>query len=171
MLAMRFDCNEIANLMSEVAAYGTAVTVVAQRQPVGRGGRDDDGSLDCWRGRPCCALVIPYPGVTVLLTVCQADRRGASATATPVRRFRRGSSATGRAHANMVENSGARSRASSSSRTSAGKANATTAFAPPSCFLAAASFTRWSTRPDSGLADPAVPAVGLLADFLILMQS
>jgi len=24
---MRFDCNEIANLMSEVAAYGTAVTV------------------------------------------------------------------------------------------------------------------------------------------------
>lgn len=28
VLAMRFDCNEIANLMSEVAAYGTAVTVV-----------------------------------------------------------------------------------------------------------------------------------------------
>jgi uncharacterized protein YbjQ (UPF0145 family) len=27
VLAMRFDCNEIANLMSEVAAYGTAVTV------------------------------------------------------------------------------------------------------------------------------------------------
>jgi uncharacterized protein YbjQ (UPF0145 family) len=27
ILAMRFDCNEIANLMSEVAAYGTAVTV------------------------------------------------------------------------------------------------------------------------------------------------
>ena len=27
MLGMRFDCNEIANLMSEVAAYGTAVTV------------------------------------------------------------------------------------------------------------------------------------------------
>jgi uncharacterized protein YbjQ (UPF0145 family) len=24
---MRFDCNEIADLMSEVAAYGTAVTV------------------------------------------------------------------------------------------------------------------------------------------------
>src|SRR5215813_8269619 len=24
VLAMRFDCNEIANLMSEVAAYGTA---------------------------------------------------------------------------------------------------------------------------------------------------
>jgi uncharacterized protein YbjQ (UPF0145 family) len=33
VLAMRFDCNEIANLMSEVAAYGTAVTVVAKRQP------------------------------------------------------------------------------------------------------------------------------------------
>ena len=27
ILAMRFDCNEIAKLMSEVAAYGTAVTV------------------------------------------------------------------------------------------------------------------------------------------------
>ena len=27
VLAMRFDCNEIANLMSEVAAYGTAVRV------------------------------------------------------------------------------------------------------------------------------------------------
>jgi uncharacterized protein YbjQ (UPF0145 family) len=27
VIAMRFDCNEIANLMSEIAAYGTAVTV------------------------------------------------------------------------------------------------------------------------------------------------
>ena len=27
VLAMRFDCTEIAKLMSEVAAYGTAVTV------------------------------------------------------------------------------------------------------------------------------------------------
>jgi uncharacterized protein YbjQ (UPF0145 family) len=27
ILAMRFDCNEIAGMMSEVAAYGTAVTV------------------------------------------------------------------------------------------------------------------------------------------------
>jgi uncharacterized protein YbjQ (UPF0145 family) len=27
VLAMRFDCSEIANIMSEVAAYGTAVTV------------------------------------------------------------------------------------------------------------------------------------------------
>lgn len=27
VLAMRFDCNEIAGLMSEVAAYGTAVLV------------------------------------------------------------------------------------------------------------------------------------------------
>jgi hypothetical protein len=27
VLAMRFDCNEIASIMSEVAAYGTAVTV------------------------------------------------------------------------------------------------------------------------------------------------
>ena len=27
VLAMRYDCNEIANIMSEVAAYGTAVTV------------------------------------------------------------------------------------------------------------------------------------------------
>ncbi|MBF6568574.1 MAG: YbjQ family protein [Candidatus Binataceae bacterium] len=27
VIAMRFDCNEIANLVSEVAAYGTAVTI------------------------------------------------------------------------------------------------------------------------------------------------
>jgi uncharacterized protein YbjQ (UPF0145 family) len=27
VLAMRFDCNEIAGVMSEVAAYGTAVTL------------------------------------------------------------------------------------------------------------------------------------------------
>ena len=27
IVAMRFDCNEIGNFMSEVAAYGTAVTV------------------------------------------------------------------------------------------------------------------------------------------------
>jgi uncharacterized protein YbjQ (UPF0145 family) len=28
VVAMRFDCNEIANLMSEIAAYGTAVTII-----------------------------------------------------------------------------------------------------------------------------------------------
>ncbi len=27
VLAMRFDCNEIGNIMSEIAAYGTAVTI------------------------------------------------------------------------------------------------------------------------------------------------
>ena len=27
VVAMRFDCNEIAGVMSEVAAYGTAVTI------------------------------------------------------------------------------------------------------------------------------------------------
>jgi uncharacterized protein YbjQ (UPF0145 family) len=27
VVAMRFDCNEIAGIMSEVAAYGTAVTI------------------------------------------------------------------------------------------------------------------------------------------------
>lgn len=27
VVAMRFDCNEIANIMSEIAAYGTAVRV------------------------------------------------------------------------------------------------------------------------------------------------
>jgi uncharacterized protein YbjQ (UPF0145 family) len=27
VVAMRFDCNEIANIMSEIAAYGTAVTI------------------------------------------------------------------------------------------------------------------------------------------------
>ena len=31
VIAMRFDCNEIGDIMSEVAAYGTAVTV--QRLP------------------------------------------------------------------------------------------------------------------------------------------
>jgi uncharacterized protein YbjQ (UPF0145 family) len=28
VVAMRYDCNEIGGVMSEVAAYGTAVTVV-----------------------------------------------------------------------------------------------------------------------------------------------
>ncbi|WP_442789896.1 YbjQ family protein [Nocardia sp. CDC160] len=32
VIAMRFDCNEIANTMSEVAAYGTAVIVKAADQ-------------------------------------------------------------------------------------------------------------------------------------------
>jgi uncharacterized protein YbjQ (UPF0145 family) len=27
VVAMRFDCNEIADIMSEIAAYGTAVTI------------------------------------------------------------------------------------------------------------------------------------------------
>jgi uncharacterized protein YbjQ (UPF0145 family) len=27
VIAMRFDCNEIGNIMSEIAAYGTAVTI------------------------------------------------------------------------------------------------------------------------------------------------
>ena len=27
VIAMRFDCNEIGDIMSEVAAYGTAVTI------------------------------------------------------------------------------------------------------------------------------------------------
>jgi uncharacterized protein YbjQ (UPF0145 family) len=27
VVARRFDCNEIANLISEIAAYGTAVTI------------------------------------------------------------------------------------------------------------------------------------------------
>lgn len=33
ILAMRFDCNEIANTMSEVAAYGTAVIVRETERP------------------------------------------------------------------------------------------------------------------------------------------
>jgi uncharacterized protein YbjQ (UPF0145 family) len=33
VIAMRFDCNEIADLMSEVAAYGTAVKVVKSGEP------------------------------------------------------------------------------------------------------------------------------------------
>jgi uncharacterized protein YbjQ (UPF0145 family) len=34
VVAMRFDCNEIGNVMSEVAAYGTAVTVRRLAGPV-----------------------------------------------------------------------------------------------------------------------------------------
>jgi hypothetical protein len=33
IVAMRFDCNEIGDIMSEVAAYGTAVTVVPLEAP------------------------------------------------------------------------------------------------------------------------------------------
>jgi uncharacterized protein YbjQ (UPF0145 family) len=33
VIAMRFDCNEIGNIMSEVAAYGTAVTVRRHYDP------------------------------------------------------------------------------------------------------------------------------------------
>jgi uncharacterized protein YbjQ (UPF0145 family) len=38
VVAMRFDCNEIGDVMSEVAAYGTAVTVEGSRhrQPLRR---------------------------------------------------------------------------------------------------------------------------------------
>ncbi|HEY3953692.1 MAG TPA: heavy metal-binding domain-containing protein [Streptosporangiaceae bacterium] len=35
VVAMRFDCNEIAGIMSEVAAYGTAVTVEPLELPHG----------------------------------------------------------------------------------------------------------------------------------------
>lgn len=35
VIAMRFDCNEIGDIMSEVAAYGTAVTI----RPIGGGPR------------------------------------------------------------------------------------------------------------------------------------
>ncbi|GAA0650750.1 hypothetical protein GCM10010174_88080 [Kutzneria viridogrisea] len=41
VLAMRFDCNEIAQTMSEIAAYGTAVFIVPleqQQQQVGQAG-------------------------------------------------------------------------------------------------------------------------------------
>ena len=30
VIAFRFDCNEIGNIMTEIAAYGTAVTVVPE---------------------------------------------------------------------------------------------------------------------------------------------
>jgi uncharacterized protein YbjQ (UPF0145 family) len=33
VVAMRFDCNEIGDIMSEVAAYGTAVTVEPASEP------------------------------------------------------------------------------------------------------------------------------------------
>ena len=45
ILAMRFDCNEIAQTMSEVAAYGTAVIVRKVEPPrpqdVARPSEDD----------------------------------------------------------------------------------------------------------------------------------
>ena len=34
VLAMRFDCNEIADLMSEIAAYGTAAIVRPRGEPI-----------------------------------------------------------------------------------------------------------------------------------------
>jgi Putative heavy-metal-binding len=36
VVAMRFDCNEIGDIMSEVAAYGTAVTIEAIQPPLPR---------------------------------------------------------------------------------------------------------------------------------------
>ncbi len=35
VVAMRFDCNEIGDIMSEVAAYGTAVTVEPDQASIG----------------------------------------------------------------------------------------------------------------------------------------
>jgi hypothetical protein len=35
-VAMRFDCNEIGGIMSEVVAYGTAVTVSPDPAPAPR---------------------------------------------------------------------------------------------------------------------------------------
>ncbi len=37
VVAMRFDCNEIGDIMSEVAAYGTAVTVESLQQATATG--------------------------------------------------------------------------------------------------------------------------------------
>jgi uncharacterized protein YbjQ (UPF0145 family) len=33
IVAMRFDCNELSGIMSEIAAYGTAVTVEPREGP------------------------------------------------------------------------------------------------------------------------------------------
>jgi uncharacterized protein YbjQ (UPF0145 family) len=46
ILAMRFDCNEIANTMSEVAAYGTAVIVRPVESPKAKPGPDEDDAND-----------------------------------------------------------------------------------------------------------------------------
>lgn len=35
VVAMRFDCNEIGDVMSEIAAYGTAVTISRIADDVG----------------------------------------------------------------------------------------------------------------------------------------
>ncbi|WP_329005653.1 heavy metal-binding domain-containing protein [Kribbella sp. NBC_00709] len=42
ILAMRFDCNEIANTMSEVAAYGTAVIVHKDEPPRPQDAKPDE---------------------------------------------------------------------------------------------------------------------------------
>lgn len=44
VVAMRFDCNEIGDIMSEVAAYGTAVTVEPIYAPLPRTDPDRGGS-------------------------------------------------------------------------------------------------------------------------------
>jgi uncharacterized protein YbjQ (UPF0145 family) len=41
VVAMRFDCNEIGDIMSEVAAYGTAVTAEPCPPPPVNGGWDE----------------------------------------------------------------------------------------------------------------------------------
>ncbi|WP_433165818.1 YbjQ family protein [Kribbella sp. CA-247076] len=45
ILAMRFDCTEIANTMSEVAAYGTAV-IVRKTEPRSKPESDEDDAHD-----------------------------------------------------------------------------------------------------------------------------
>jgi uncharacterized protein YbjQ (UPF0145 family) len=46
VVAMRFDCNEIGDIMSEVAAYGTAVTVEPIQPPLPRTTLDEE-----WAGQ------------------------------------------------------------------------------------------------------------------------
>ena len=46
ILAMRFDCNEIANTMSEVAAYGTAVLARKQEPPAAAAEVEDEPVKD-----------------------------------------------------------------------------------------------------------------------------
>jgi uncharacterized protein YbjQ (UPF0145 family) len=64
VVAMRFDCNEIGDIMSEVAAYGTAVTVEPIQAPLPRA--DPDGERVSQGGHRQAQLLTSDPAGTSL---------------------------------------------------------------------------------------------------------
>jgi uncharacterized protein YbjQ (UPF0145 family) len=64
VVAMRFDCNEIGDIMSEVAAYGTAVTVEPIQAPLPRA--DPDGERVSQGGHSQAQLLTSGPADTSL---------------------------------------------------------------------------------------------------------